>query len=325
MADEDIDPIGGYVPQPTLPGRDYYDADVFERERDRIFFGSWVCVAREEELPLPGTEIVRTVVGERVLLSRDADGRLHAVSDTPPAARAIALDTWDGFVFVHMSPEPPPLIETLRDDPEDPMQFARFGIGDLRIGAQDTTLIHANWKIVADNYNECLHCPTVHPELVTMIPVYRRGSTVEDPDSWGVSLAPGATSLTRTGTSSLPPFPNITELDRHSYYGCFIFPTLTLDITSDVVIASITLPTGAEETVSTNMYLFRPETIADPAFDPSEVVEFSRLVNDQDTGVCERAQTGVRSRGFADGGVLPFKDRFVADFQERYLAIRGPM
>jgi Ring hydroxylating alpha subunit (catalytic domain) len=54
-------------------------------------------------------------------------------------------------------------------------------------------------------------------------------------------------------------------------------------------------------------------------------VEFSSLVNDQDTKICERAQTGVRSRGFADGGVLPFQDRYVADFKERYLAIRGPM
>jgi glycine betaine catabolism A len=324
MADEGIDLIDGYTPQPTLPGRDYYDPEVFERERDRIFLASWVCVAREEELPLPGTEIVRTVVGERVLLARDADGRLHATSHTHRSTR-VGLDTWDGFVFINLSPEPPPLTDVLRDDPEDPLQFARFRIGELRIGYQDTTVVRANWKIVADNYNECLHCPTVHPELVTMIPVYRRGSTVEDPNSWGVSLAPGATSLTRTGTSSLPPLPGITERDRHSYYGCFLFPSLTLDITSDVVIASITLPTGPEVTISTNMYLFRPETIADPAFGPSEVVEFSRLVNDQDTGVCERAQTGVRSRGFAGGGVLPFQDRYVADFQERYLSVRGPM
>ena len=199
------------------------------------------------------------------------------------------------------------------------------GSASSRIGHRDTTVVNANWKIVADNYNECLHCPTVHPELVTMIPVYRRGTTVEDPESWGVSLRPGATSLTRTGTSSLPPLPGITEGDRHSYYGCFLFPSLSLDITSDVVIASITFPTSPDRTVSTNYYLFRPETIADPAFDPTEVVEFSNLVGDQDTRVCEIAQAGVRSRGFANGGVLPLLDRYLADFKERYLAIRGPM
>ena len=27
------------------------------------------------------------------------------------------------------------------------------------------TTVNANWKVIAENYNECLHCPGVHPEL----------------------------------------------------------------------------------------------------------------------------------------------------------------
>lgn len=373
MATEHLRPEAAYQPGRTLPGRDYYDADVFELERERIFFATWVCIGREEEVRSPGDVIVRDLVGQSILITRDAADGLHAfynvcrhrgsrvVAEDTHVRKAITcpyhawtygldggllgtpnvgrdeglhrqalglrpvwVDTWAGFIFVNLASDPPPLLDVLADDPEDPLQFARFGIGELRIGYRDGTAIDANWKIVVDNYNECLHCPTVHPELVTMIPIYRRGTTVEDPDSWGVSLAPGATSLTRTGTSCLPPLPGITEQDRHSYYGCFVFPSLTLDITSDVVIASIAFPTGPERTVATNLYLFRPETIADPDFDPSEVVEFSNLVNDQDTRVCEIAQSGVRSRGFAEGGILPYQDRYIADFQERYLALRGP-
>jgi glycine betaine catabolism A len=333
LQDDEFIEADRYTPQATLPGRDYYAEDVFERERERIFFASWLCIAREEEVASPGDVIVRDVLGESIIVTREA-GALHASSsvrdDEGPdrgsfGVHALSLDTWEGFVFVNMAADPPPLLDVLVDDPEDPTQFARFGIGELRIGFQDTTVVNANWKIVADNYNECLHCPTVHPELVTMIPVYRRGSTVEDPESWGVSLAPGATSLTRTGSSCLPPLPGITEEDRHSYSGCYVFPSLSLDLTSDVVLASITFPTGPECTVSTTYYLFRPETIADPSFDPSEVVEFNQLVDGQDTRVCEIAQAGVRSRGFANGGVLPFQDRYLADFKERYLALRGPM
>lgn len=363
-----------YIPQPTLPGRDYYADDVFERERERIFHASWLCISREEEVAATGDVIVRDVVGESIIVTRDASGALHAFYNvcrhrgsrlidenthvrkgiacpyhawtyaldgaligTPNVRRdegldrgrfglhAVALDTWEGFVFVNMATDPPPLPDVLRHDPEDPMQFARFRIGKLCIGYQDTTIVNANWKIVADNYNECLHCPTVHPELVAMIPVYRRGTTFEHPDSWSVSLAPGATSLTRTGTSCLPPLPGITQEDRHSYSGCYVFPSLSLDITSDVVIASITFPTGPERTISTTYYLFRPETIADSSFDPSEVVEFNKLVDAQDARVCEIAQAGVRSRGFSNGGVLPSMDRYLSDFKERYLALRGPM
>jgi Rieske 2Fe-2S family protein len=325
MLREELSGTDRYIPQSTLPGRDYYAPEVFDRERERIFLDSWVCAGRVELVAAPGAELVLDVVGEPVLLIRE-DGALRAFRYVGGyRGSPIALDTWEGFVFIHMASDPPPLLDVLRDDPEEPMQFARFRIGELRIGHRDTIVVDANWKIVADNYNECLHCPTVHPELVTMIPVYRRGTTVEDPESWGVSLRPGATSLTRTGTSRSPSLPGITEVDRHSYYGCFLFPTLTLDITSDVVIASVTLPAGPTRTISTNYYLFRPETIAATGFDPSEVVEFSDLVGDQDTRVCERAQQGMHSRGFADGGVLPLQDRYLLDFKERYLALRGPM
>ena len=69
--------------------------------------------------------------------------------------------------------------------------------------------------------------------------------------------------------------------------------------------------------------LFRPEAIADPGFDPSEVVEFVELVAHQDYVVCERVQRGVRSRAFTHG-ILAEKDSLLDAFNERYLAERGP-
>ena len=35
--------------------------------------------------------------------------------------------------------------------------------------------VKANWKLIVQNYNECLHCPQIHPELVQVIPLYRKG------------------------------------------------------------------------------------------------------------------------------------------------------
>ena len=37
------------------------------------------------------------------------------------------------------------------------------------------TDIACNWKVFWENYNECLHCPGIHPELCDMVPVYRQG------------------------------------------------------------------------------------------------------------------------------------------------------
>ncbi|HEY1330923.1 MAG TPA: aromatic ring-hydroxylating dioxygenase subunit alpha [Actinomycetota bacterium] len=237
---------------------------------------------------------------------------------------SVALDTWDGFVFVNLLPDPPPLMESLAAEPEEPLQFARYGLGELRVGRRITYEVEANWKIVLDNFNECLHCPTVHPELVQLVPIFRQGAVEAYEGEQGNSLVGEATSFTPSGFSSLPPLPGITEEDRHLYYGFTIMPNLILNLMSDSVMTYTMFPTGPNHTTIESEYLFRPETIADPAFDPSEVVDFWDLVSRQDWVVCERAQRGVRSRAFTRG-VYPHNDRILWEFSKRYQAVRGPM
>ena len=38
-------------------------------------------------------------------------------------------------------------------------------MGDLRLGRRIVYDVKANWKLIVLNYNECLHCPTLHPAL----------------------------------------------------------------------------------------------------------------------------------------------------------------
>ncbi|MEZ5911890.1 MAG: SRPBCC family protein [Paracoccaceae bacterium] len=63
-----------------------------------------------------------------------------------------------------------------------------------------------NWKVFWENYNECLHCPGLHPELCDMVPVYSRGimAASEAPDFDAAApatgpLKPGARSWTMSG------------------------------------------------------------------------------------------------------------------------------
>jgi Rieske 2Fe-2S family protein len=62
----------------TLDRRYYQSDEIFQREKERIFFAEWFCVGREEELPLPGAFIVKRVAGESVLVVRKKDGALAA-------------------------------------------------------------------------------------------------------------------------------------------------------------------------------------------------------------------------------------------------------
>lgn len=263
--------------------------------------------------------------------SYDLDGRLVATpnvhedehferQDYP--LHGIAVGEHDGFVFVNLADRPRALELALRDTNETITDFARFRLGELRVAQRIVYDVAANWKIVVENYNECLHCPTIHPELVQVVPMYRYGEVWDgETRDGGNPMRDGATSFTPTGTSSLPTFPDLRPEDLGMYYGVFQFPNLMVNLHPDSVMTYRIEPHGPDRTTVTSEFLFRPEAIAAPGFDPTPTVELWDLISRQDWTVCERAQLGVSSRGFT-GGVYPRKDRLLFDFNQRW---RGRM
>jgi Rieske 2Fe-2S family protein len=236
--------------------------------------------------------------------------------------RAVRLETWQGFVFVKLGDDPRTLLEQLSIEPDEPLAYDRYGLGELRVGYRQVYEIEANWKIVHDNFNECLHCPTVHPELVKIVPMYRRGMVVdyERPDL-GATLADGMYTFTLSGTSDLPVLPGLTEVDCRTYWGYSVFPNLMVNLVSTGVVTFRLEPTSASHTTLIAEYLYRPETISADGFDPSDMVEFLDLVSRQDWAVCERAQRGAGSKGFVQG-VYPPQDSLLHTFAQRYLTER---
>lgn len=67
----------GTAPVPVEP---YVSPEWFEREREGVFRRSWLCLARVENLPEPGSYVVRDVDVWRtqVLITHAADGKLRA-------------------------------------------------------------------------------------------------------------------------------------------------------------------------------------------------------------------------------------------------------
>ena len=230
------------------------------------------------------------------------------------------MDVWEGFVFVNLSRETPrPLLEHLADQADDPLALARVGLSELRIGHVSTIEVQANWKIVIENYNECLHCPTVHPELVSVLPAYKKGSIFEDGrEDGGVTLADGRTAPRRPAAPP-PLLPGLKGQDGpQSYFGALVYPTMFLDVDGSSALATAVFPTGPQSCRLVTEYLFSPEAFDDPDFDPQPVVDFNELVTRQDNEACERVQRGVTSRAFVNG-VFPAKDGWVYGFDQRYL------
>ena len=254
---------------------------------------------------LLGTPNVRAEDG----LDRDAYG-----------LRPIAVAEWEGYLFVShaASGDRPDLLGNLAREPDEPLSYGRFRIGALRLGHRITYEVEANWKIIWENYNECLHCPGVHPELAQMVPLFRRGLVADDDDPTVLAtLADGWEAFTLSGTSSLPHLPGLDPIDARTYYGAGIFPNLMINMRATGVTSFTLYPRAVDHTTVVSDYLYRPETITSYAFDPSEMIEFLDLIARQDWDVCARAQRGATSKGF-DRSVYPPQERYVHMFAERY-------
>ena len=62
----------------TLPSAYYYDPSIFEQEKERIFYDSWVASARIEEIPNPGDYILREIGDQSVIVVRTKSGEIKA-------------------------------------------------------------------------------------------------------------------------------------------------------------------------------------------------------------------------------------------------------
>jgi Rieske 2Fe-2S family protein len=100
------------------------------------------------------------------------DGRLLAARDMPAdfdmtahGLRPVSFGLVHGLMFVCFSDEAPAL-DGCRRDLAAPM--AMFDFPGLKVAARRSYDIPANWKLCVENYQECYHCATAHPEYARM-------------------------------------------------------------------------------------------------------------------------------------------------------------
>jgi phenylpropionate dioxygenase-like ring-hydroxylating dioxygenase large terminal subunit len=62
-----------------IPAHIYNDREIFSLERERLFNRSWVFVAHESEVPQPGDYVVRRVLEDSFIVSRDQQGQVRAM------------------------------------------------------------------------------------------------------------------------------------------------------------------------------------------------------------------------------------------------------
>jgi Rieske 2Fe-2S family protein len=361
--------------EPTLPARLYLDPDHYERELRSIWYDSWVYLGRSSDLTQKGDFRVFSLGSQSILVTRGADGALHAFHNTcrhrgsalcteetgrfrgasivcpyhqwtysldgrlrgtphrlesPDFQYAdyplyrVALEERAGFVFVHLGADPPPMFESF--DP-GPRPLENWHLEDLRVGHSTRMLVECNWKIFWENYQECLHCPSTHPELVKIVPTYGKGLLTENElTADGVldsadqmvepPLAEGAVTWTLDGQSRLPTLPGLSEEEKQrgqTYWT--LEPSFFVVAHRDYARCARILPRSVERTEIQMEGLFQPSVLEREDFDLAHATALGQRVVEQDARACELNQRGLRALPH-ERGVLVKQEYWVARFQK---------
>jgi glycine betaine catabolism A len=219
----------------------------------------------------------------------------------------VQLREWLGYAWVCLADEPPSFEREVQgavtERLGDPAAIEGYGVERLTLGRRIRYDVRANWKLIVENFMECYHCATIHPELTHVLPEFARGYAAQSFVGHGAEFAPDTQGFTVDGSAGFPVLPGVGADQDRRYYAATIKPTVFLNLVPDHVIVLRMTPLAVDSTQVECDWLYAPEVVSSGS-DVGRSVELFHRVNLQDFAACERTQPGMSSRAYAAGGVL---------------------
>ena len=243
------------------------------------------------------------------------EGRLLAAPHMPPdfckddyPLHRAGCEVWDGNIFVFLG-QPPPALPALRDQLADlPERFASWQMGELRLGRRIVYDVKANWKLIVLNYNECLHCPNLHPAL-NKLHHYLGADNVAPTACYcggAMGFRDGVETMSMDGKRRRAYLPGLSETQRQQVVYFAIYPNFLLSLHPDYVMTHTLWPRAHDRTEIVCEFHFRADELARPDVQIDDAVEFWDLTNKEDWWIAEQSQAGISSRAYTPG---PYSER----------------
>ncbi len=237
------------------------------------------------------------------------DGRLRRAPhmERTPGFRA---DDWpllparcevrDGIVWVRIAASGPGLAEQSGPAAE---RLRPYRMEELTAVHEERYDLAANWKLVVQNFSECLHCPVIHPQLQALSHYLTGDNFPMTAGAVGstMDLAHGAETLSTDGRLVGTPLPGLDSPARRRIGYEILLPNLMLCLHPDYVVRCFLDALAADRTKIRCEWLFAPAALEQPDFEPARAVEFWDRTNRQDWRVSELAQAGIGSSAYRPG------------------------
>ena len=321
----------------TIPAPWYVDARIAELETKTVFSQTWQMVGRIEQVEKAGQFVTATVAGEPIVVVRGNDGvlrgfynvcRHHAAAVvTEPCGQASILhcpyhgwnygldgalkgmpefdgvkdfdrqknglvpvraEIWEKFVFINLDPQAAPLHEFLGGLVR---KAAPLGLAKLNYFDSRSYDIHCNWKVFIDNYLDGgYHVPHLHKALSSVLDY--KAYTIENEDRYCLQSSPmvssdedAATGATRKG-------------DRAWYF--WQYPNVMINCYEGYMDTNLVIPIDVDHCRVIFDFYFSDVSEARREYNTQSVAVGNR-VQDEDLGICEAVQRGLKSRAYGAG------------------------
>src|ERR1700738_2329051 len=213
---------------------------------------------------------------------------------------SVHIAEWDGHIFLNLANRPQPLLDQLADLPQ---KFAPWAMNNLRAVQRIEYDVKANWKLIVLNYNECLHCPILHP-LLSAITGYLSGENDEPHRGYiggSMEFQGGAKTMSKDGKLRRDYLPGLNADERDKVYYYAIFPNLLLSLHPDYLMTHTLWPRAVDRTDVICEWHFHPDEMVKPDFEADDAVEFWDITNREDWVISELSQAGIKSRAYKPG------------------------
>jgi choline monooxygenase len=321
----------------TIPAPWYVDSRIAQLETRTVFSKTWQMVGRVEQVEGPGQFVTVNVAGEPIVVVRGNDGvlrgfynvcRHHAAAVvTEPCGQAAILhcpyhgwnygldgslkgmpefdgvknfvrqqnglapvkaETWEKFVFVNLDPEAVPLRDFLGGLVK---RMAPLGVSSLHYFDNRVYDIHCNWKVFVDNYLDGgYHVPHLHKGLNSVLDY--KEYTIENEDRYCLQSSPMVASSEDATTGATR------KGDRAWYF--WQYPNLMINCYEGYMDTNLVLPVDVDHCRVIFDFYFADVSEARREYNQQSVAVGAR-VQDEDLGICEAVQRGLKSRAYGAG------------------------
>ena len=242
----------------------------------------------------------------------DLNGRLLAAPHMPPEfckddypLHGAGCELWDGHVFIHLGRVENGLAAQLGDLPR---RFANWQMADLRLGRRIVYDVKANWKLIILNFNECLHCPTLHPAL-NRLHHYLGADNLSPTACYcggAMGFKEGVETMSVDGKRRRDYLPRLDASQRGCVEYYSVYPNFLLSLHPDYMMTHTLWPRSHDRTEIVCEWHFHPSELARPNRQLDDAIEFWDVTNREDWWIAEQSQAGITSRVYQPG---PYSER----------------